>query len=507
MSQAARSEDAFNRYRAAQMLELAEWAAGAYGRLSRAQVLAVAEAAAKAGEASAESLAQRAQSETGFGVVDHKVIKNRLCSRGIFDYYKDEDFVNHRVDAEAKIVEVPKPAGVVFALTPSTNPVATVFFKIILCLLTRNAVVIGAHPKAIECCSEATHIMAEAAEKAGAPKGLIQIVPEPNLEVINFIMGSPNVDVILATGGTPMVRAAYSSGNPALGVGPGNAPAYVDPSADLKRAAKSLADSKAFDNSILCTNESAIIAHEAIIEDLKRALRAEGCHVCSEAEREKIEESLFPVGKFNVALLGQSARAIAKASGIEVSHNTRVLVVPLERVGDDYPLSGEKLCPVLGLLPVHSFETGLSASRTMLRRTGGGHSAAIHARDSSVILRYGAALNVLRIAVNAPCSTGAAGFDTNLAPTMTVGTGYFGRSAVSENLRPHHLVNWTRVAFDKDPAVEFPSFEGLSLDPRPHRQDANGGLPDLDPKAAELREEIRQIILEELKAAISGLKV
>jgi acyl-CoA reductase-like NAD-dependent aldehyde dehydrogenase len=507
MPETARSEDGFNRYRAAQMLELAEWAAGAYARLSRAKVLAIAEAAANAGEASAESLAQRACSETGFGVAEHKIIKNRLCSRGIFDYYKDEDFVSHRVDAETKMVEVPKPAGVVFALTPSTNPVATIFFKILLCLLTRNAVVIGAHPKAIDCCTQATRIMAEAAEAAGAPRGLIQIVPEPNLEVINFIMQSPSVDVILATGGTPMVRAAYSSGNPALGVGPGNAPAYVDRSADLKRAAKCLADSKAFDNSILCTNESAIIAHEDIVEDLKRALRSEGCYVCSEAERDKLEECLFPVGKFNVALLGKSAREIAKAGGIDVPHNTRVLVVPLERVGDDYALSGEKLCPVLGLLPVHNYETALNASRTMLRRTGGGHSAAIHARDAAVILRYGAALNVLRIAVNSPCSTGAAGFDTNLAPTMTVGTGFFGRSAVAENLRPHHLVNWTRVAFDKDPAVEFPSFEGLSLDPAPRLHGGDAPQLDIDPKAAELREEIRQIILEELRAAISGLKV
>ncbi len=497
----------FSEYRATQMLDLGKWAAGSFAGYSRAKALAIAEAAAKAGEAEAERLAGLAQQETGFGVAAHKVIKNRLCSIGIFDFYKDDDFVSHRVDAAAKMVEVPKPAGVVFALTPSTNPVATVFFKVILCLLTRNAIVIGAHPKAIDCCTQATRIMAEAAENAGAPKGLIQIVPAPKLEIIDAIMRSPKVDVILATGGTPMVRAAYSSGNPALGVGPGNAPAYVDPSADLARSARCLAESKAFDNSILCTNESAVLAHKDIAEDLKRRLRSEGCHLCSEEERNKLEELLFPYAKFNVAMIGKPAREIAKEAGFHVAHNTKVLVAPLERVGDDYPLSQEKLCPVLGFLEVPNFAAGLSAARSMLRHSGGGHSAAVHAKDPEVILRYGAALNVLRIAVNAPCSTGASGFDTHLAPTMTVGTGFFGRSAVGENLRPHHLVNWTRVAFDKDPVVAFPPFDGLSLESTAPTWPQDGEALSLDPQASELREEIRQIVLEELKAAISGLKV
>lgn len=508
MEPKAANDGAFSEFRAAQMLDLAKWAAASYATYSRADVLRIAEAAAKAGESQAEALGRLAQEETGFGVAKHKTIKNRLCSIGLYDAYKDEDFVNHRVDAARKTVEVPRPAGVVFALTPSTNPVATVYFKILLCLMTRNAVVVGAHPRAMQCCTNATHLMREAAEAAGAPKGLIQIVPEADLEIVDYIMRSPVTDVILATGGVAMVRAAYASGNPALGVGPGNAPAYVDPSADLKRAAKALTDSKAFDNSILCTAESAIIAHKAIAEDLKRALRAEGCYICTEDERTVLEDALFPVGKFNIGLLGKTAKEIAEACGFNVPHNTRVLVVPMERVGDDYPLSQEKLCPVLGLYEAPQFETALSAACAMLRRAGGGHSAAIHATDPAVILRYGSTVNVLRVVVNTPCSTGAAGFDTHLAPTMTVGTGFFGRSAVGENLRPHHLVNWTRIAFEKDEAVDFPSFEGLSLE----RAKLGGvgeddRLAAFEPKAAELREEIRQIILEELRAAISGLKV
>ncbi len=497
-----------NEHRAAQMLDLAGWAAAEFATFEREDVLRIAQAAANAGAAKAEYYAEWAQRETGFGVAEHKAIKNHLCSTGIFDCYKDDDFVSFKVDEAKKIVEVPKPAGVIFALTPSTNPIATVFFKIVLCLLTRNSIVLGAHPAAIECCTDAVNTMARAAEDAGAPTGVIQVVPEPDLDVISFIMSSPKTDVILATGGTPMVRAAYSSGNPALGVGPGNAPAYVDKSADLDRAAKCLADSKSFDNSILCTNESAIIAHNEIAAPLRKALRKHGCHICSDEERDKVEDALFPLGRFNVGLLGRSAKEIAKACDIKVPHNTRVIVVPLKRTGDDYPLSGEKLCPVLGLYEVPSWQAGLTACKSMLRRSGGGHSAAVHASEPGVILRFGAELNVLRVAINTPCSTGAAGFDTNLAPTMTIGTGFFGRSSVAENLRPDHLVNWTRIAYDKDAKVDFHSFDGLSL----HTPDAPSvasmhGGEAYDADAVVLREDIRAIILEELREAIAGLKV
>ncbi len=375
------SDSKLNDHRAGQMLDLAGWAASEYGKFRRQDVLRIAEAAAKAGAAKAEQYAEWAQRETCFGVVKHKAIKNHLCSTGIFDCYKDEDFVNHRIDEAKKIVEIPKPAGVVFALTPSTNPVATLYFKVILCLMTRNAVVIGAHPAAIESCTDAARTLAKAAEDAGAPKGVIQIVSEPNLDIINYIMASPKTDVILATGGTAMVRAAYSSGNPALGVGPGNAPAYVDVSADVNRAAKCLADSKAFDNSILCTNESVAIVHKDIAEPLKKALRKQGCHICSLEERGKVEDALFPLNRFNVGLLGRTAREIAEACGFKVPHNTRVLITPLERIGDDYPLSREKLCPVLGYYEVPDWRSGLTNSRSMLRRSGGGHSAAVHAND------------------------------------------------------------------------------------------------------------------------------
>jgi acetaldehyde dehydrogenase/alcohol dehydrogenase len=499
--------------RAEEMLHRAEWALSVYGQFDRAAVLRVAAAAAEAGAAKAADYAKWAVEETGFGVVEHKTIKNELCSRGLYEHYKDQDFTGYRLDPARKMIEVARPAGVIFALTPSTNPVCTVFYKILLALLTRNAIVISPHPMAKACCADAALTMAAATEAAGAPDGIVQVIAEPNLEIINRLMKSPRTSVILATGGTPMVRAAYGSGNPALGVGPGNCPDYVDASADVNEAARHIAHSKSFDNSILCTNDSAVIVHAAVATQLQRAMTREGCHFVGESERSRVEEVLFPGGSFNIAMLGRDAVTIAKACGLTVARNTRVLVVPLERIGDDYPLSREKLCPVLGYYRVENAEAGLNACRAMVRRNGAGHSAAIYSSDPEMILRFGAELNVLRIVVNAPCSVGAAGFDTHLAPTMTVGTGFFGRSSVAENVGPQHLIQWVRVAFNKQAGVDLGRFEGLALAApedgaldAPPAGRARSGAP-ATPAATDgdgLRSEIRQIILEELASLRAG---
>ncbi len=498
MGQVAQKAATASGHRAEAMLHRAEWALSVYSRFDRAAVLRVAAAAAEAGAAKAADYAKWAVEETGFGVVAHKTVKNELCSRGLFEHYKGEDFTGYRVDQARKTIEVARPAGVILALTPSTNPVCTVFYKILLALLTRNAIVVSPHPMAKACCTDAALTLARAAEAAGAPDGIIQVVAEPSLEIIDRLMTSPRTSVILATGGSPMVRAAYGSGNPALGVGPGNCPDYVDASADVGAAARHIAHSKSFDNSVLCTNDSAVIAHAAVAAQLKRAMTREGCHFVAEGERARVEEVLFPGGKFNPAMLGRDAATIAKACGLTVARNTRVLVVPLERIGDDYPLSREKLCPVLGYYQVESAAAGLSACRAMVRRDGAGHSAAIYAADPQLILRFGAELKVLRIVVNAPCSVGAAGFQTHLAPSMTVGTGFFGRSSVAENVGPRHLVQWVKLAYDKDAGVDLARFEGLSLG-APAAAAAAPGVPQVAaPASGDLRAEIRQIILEEL---------
>ena len=263
-------------FQAARVVERARWAASIYSNYRRADVLRIAKAVADLGAETARFYADWAVDETGFGNPDHKEVKNRLCSEGIYEYYKDQDFISQRVNEEKGIIEIPRPAGVIFALTPSTNPVCSVFFKALLCLLTRNAVVISPHPAAKECCTDAVNQIAEVAQAAGAPDGIVQVIEEPKLPIIETIMHSDRIDLILATGGSLMVRAAYSSGNPALGVGPGNCPAYVDKSADVEHAAKEIAQSKAFDRSILCTNESAVIANKKVSDQLVLAMQKNG---------------------------------------------------------------------------------------------------------------------------------------------------------------------------------------------------------------------------------------
>lgn len=496
--------------RARMMLERARWAAAAFARLDRETTLRIAEAAAEAGFAKAQAYAEWAVKETGFGVAEHKKIKNELCSRGLFEYYRNELLVGTKIDAERKIVEVARPAGVVFALTPSTNPVSTVYFKIICALMTRNAVIVSPHPLAKACCADAARTMAEAATRAGAPDGAVQVIEEPTIPLINAIMGDPRTDVILATGGTAMVRAAHSSGNPAIGVGPGNAPVLVDASADLAKAAKRIVSSKSFDNSVLCTNESVLIAEAAIADKLVRHMQSEGAYLCSEEEAGKLRAYLFAGDKFNVKALGRDASWIANEAGIRVPGKTKILLAPFELAVPEEPFAREKLCPVLGFIKVPNAQRGIEAARALLRYTGGGHSAAIHSRDPRTILAFTTAVNVLRVVVNAPCSTGAAGFDTNLAPSMTIGTGFFGRSSIGENVGPQHLVNWTRIAYNKDPSEAFGDFdhlepwdvqapdgtEGLDL-PRPRMSRSDDAL-------GEMREEIRKVIIEELRSLFMG---
>jgi acetaldehyde dehydrogenase / alcohol dehydrogenase len=519
--------------RARAMLQRAEWAARSFARYDKDTVDAIVRAAAQAGAAKAREYAEWAVRETGFGVVEHKVIKNVACSTGIAEYYAGHDYVTPKLDPEAKIVEIPRPAGVVLALTPSTNPVATVFFKALLALMTRNVVVLSPHPLAKECCADAARTMNAAAVAAGAPDGVIQVVDEPSVPLIDALMTDERTSVIVATGGVPVVRAAYSSGNPAIGVGPGNVPVLVDATADLPKAAARIVDSKSFDNSILCTNESVLIVQEEAATALIRQLRRAGAYLLEPAERDKVSALLFPGGRFDIRFVGKDATWIAAQAGIKVPATTRVLLAPFDLVVPEEPLAHEKLCPVLGLVRVPSARRGIDAARAVLRLSGRGHSAAIHSRDPHVIMEYGAAVEVLRVAVNVGNSLGSAGLETGLAPSMTVGTGFFGRSSVAENLHPSHLVQWTRLAYNNDRAEPFGDFTGLvpwqapagpvppypvASNQRDGQHPAGGGgrgsattarsakidfQPDASaPQESALREEIRRLIIEELSQLV-----
>jgi len=501
--------------RARQMLQRAAWATRTYANYDVAAVRRIVTAVASVAESKAEHYAAWAVRETGFGVVEHKVLKNRLCSRGLVDAYQAHDYVTPRVDEAQKVVEVPRPAGVIFALTPSTNPVSTVYFKVLLALMTRNAIVLSPHPYAKECCADAVHVLHVAAVEAGAPDGIIQVAEEPSIPLINALMSDPGTNVILATGGVPVVRAAYSSGNPAFGVGPGNVPVLVDATADLPNAAKRLVDSKSFDNSVLCTSESVAIVEEQVADRFLRELERQGAHVCSGDETTRLRDVVFMDGHFNTDMVGRAALDIAKRADVRCSPRTRVLVAPLDFAVPEEPLAHEKLCTVLGLVRVPTAARGIRTAAAVLRIGGAGHSAVIHSNDPKTVMAYAAAVPVLRVTVNAGGSTGSSGFDTNLAPSMTIGTGFVGRSSLGENLEPKHLVNWARIAYNSDPAEVMPSFAGLApghspVGPVPAYPVASNLVGAPQPAAGiaaaasdvDLREEIRRLVVEELATII-----
>jgi acyl-CoA reductase-like NAD-dependent aldehyde dehydrogenase len=519
-------------YQARQALQRAHWAASAFATYDRPSVLRIAEAVATAAHAQARHYAEWAVRETGFGVVEHKVIKNEACSLGVLDRYRDEDLVSPRIDPDGKMLSLPRPAGVILALTPSTNPVCSVFFKVILAILTRNAIVISPHPMARECCADAAGMLAAAATAAGAPDGVIQVVAEPTVPLIEALMSDPATDVIVATGGAAVVRAAHESGNPALGVGPGNVPVLADASADLPAAARLIAESKAFDNSVLCTNESVLIVQESAADKLLRELRQQQAVMLDDSSRDRLRAYLFPDGRLNGQAIGRDAAWIAEQAGIRVPARTRVLLAPIDMVVTEEPFAREKLCPVLAVVTALTPERGIEAARAVVRLGGAGHSAAIHSTDEHVIMRYAARVPVLRVAVNVGNSTGSAGLTTNLAPSMTLGTGFIGRSSIGENLEPRHLVNWTRVAYNAAPAVPFGNFADVAVWHQPAGavpsyprasnldQPAHSGVgpaarrtepggersagdrADTEVGTAAVREQLRALIIEELTQLI-----
>lgn len=502
------------------MLERARWAARAYADYDQAGVAAIVSAVADAAHAAADRFAAEAVAETGMGVVADKVIKNRACSRGIVDFYRGQDYVSPRVNTASKIVEIPRPAGVVLALTPTTNPVSTVYFKVILALMTRNAVVVAPHPRAKRCSADAARLLAEAAVAAGAPDGVVQWIDEPSIPLVEALMGDERTDVIVATGGTGVVRAAYSSGTPALGVGPGNVPVFVDASADIAAAAKHIVDSKAFDNSVLCTNESVLIVEESVAPALTSAMTRAGAHVLDEDGAARLRAFMFHDGHLNTDVVGRDAAWIAGQAGIRVTPKTRVLVAPFGQVIGEEMLAHEKLSPVLGMTTVPDAGRGIRAARAVVRIGGAGHSAAIHSENPAVITEFATQVPVLRVSVNVGNSTGSSGLDTNLAPSMTIGTGFVGRSSLGDNLQPDNLMNWTRIAYNSDPSVVMPQFAGIdpwhaptgpvpeypraSNDrdvPAPQRRSPSVSRP-ADPSIEALRAELRALVVEELAQLI-----
>jgi acetaldehyde dehydrogenase (acetylating) len=416
---------------------------------SQQEVDRICAAMADAVHRDAARLGQLAYEETGYGVPGHKRIKIEFASRTVWESIRDVPTVGVlRRDAEARVVEIGWPVGVIVGLCPSTNPNSTAVYKVLISVKARNGCVIGPHPSATRCTLEAVRLMAEAGERAGMPRGLVSCMEQVSLPGSQELMRHYATSLILATGGTPMVRAAHSTGKPALGVGPGNVPVYVDRSADVLDAADAIVNSKAFDCSTICATEQSVVADEPVAAALRAEMERLGAYWVDAAEKAALERTVFGAGGgMNPAAVGKTPQQLARLAGIDVPPHARILVAELDRVGREEPLSAEKLTTVLGWYVEKGWRAGCERCIALLRFGGDGHSLVIHATDEDVILAFGIEKPAFRILVNTWGTLGAIGATTGVMPAMTLAPGGVGGAVVSDNITVTHLLNVKRLAY------------------------------------------------------------
>lgn len=408
----------------------------------------VAEIAAACAENSV-MLAKMAAEETGFGVWQDKVLKNMLGSTMTYEHIKNLKTVGFiKEDKENGIYEVGVPMGVVAALIPSTNPTSTTMYKALISVKAGNAIVISPHPNAKNCIIKTAEIIESAAKRAGAPNGLIQCITLPTMEATDALLKHRDVGIILATGGEAMVRAAYSSGNPALGVGPGNGPAYIEKTADIKAAVRRIIDSKTFDNGTICASEQSIVTEYCIEDKVIAELKAQGGYFLADDESDQLAGFILRSnGTMNPKIVGKSAVKIAAMAGISIPDGTKVLISRQTAVGRNIPYSREKLCPILAFYVEDNWESACRRCIEILNNEGAGHTMTIHSEDEQVIREFALQKPVSRLLVNTPGALGGVGATTNLAPALTLGCGAVGGSATSDNVGPLNLMNIRRVAY------------------------------------------------------------
>lgn len=431
--------------------------------LSQERIDAIVTAMAEAVTPHAEALARMAVEETGYGVVADKVQKNLFGSRQVYEFIRPMKTVGiiGRIE-DRKVVEIAEPFGVVAAIVPSTNPTSTAIYKVLIALKARCPIVISPHPSAARCITHTVEIMAEAAARAGAPAGSIGWMTTVTLEGTQELMKSREVAVILATGGMGLVRAAYSAGKPAYGVGPGNAPCYVERTADLDKAARDIMTGKTFDNGVLCSSPNSVVVDEAIAEECRRRFQALGAYFLNDSEADALAKLLVTPQRLpNPAVVGKSAAYIAEKAGIRAPEGTTALIAPLAGVGRDFPLSIEKLAPVLSWYVVRDWREGCERCIQILRYGGMGHTMSIHSRNEDVILQFGLRKPAFRICVNTPTTHGSIGLTTGLDPAMTLGCGGWGGNITSDNISPRHLLNIKRLAYEVRPATPSTTMAGV----------------------------------------------
>ena len=432
------------------LIKQAKEAQKALAAMDQGQIDRIAEAVSRAGAEHARRLAEMAVEETGFGIVEHKEIKNRFSSVTVYEAIKDLKTIGVLAeDKEHKTVDIGVPVGIVAGLVPSTNPTSTIFYKSLICLKAGNPIIFSPHPNAVKCIAAAVEVVAKAAESAGAPKGAVSCIMNPTLDATNALMKHDDTRMILATGGGAMVKAAYSSGTPAIGVGAGNGPAYIHKTADVPKAVKRILDSKTFDNGTICASEQSIIVERAMEPTVTQELKRQGAYILSDEEHAKLSKFILRAnGTMNPAIVGKSVETVAKLAGLDnVPATARVLVARETGVGRGYPFSNEKL----GLIWAYYVEEDEAAvfrrSAEILEWEGAGHTYSIHSEDPELVRRLSMAVPASRIMVNTPSALGGIGATTNLFPALTLGCGAVGGSSSSNNIGPLDLINIKRVAW------------------------------------------------------------
>lgn len=397
----------------------------------------------------AEKLGKMAEDETGFGKWQDKIVKNTFASKTVYEYIKDLKTVGIiNEDKDKRIVEVAVPVGVIAGLIPSTNPTSTAIYKAMIAIKAGNSIIFSPHPMAQKCILETVRILSEAAVAAGAPEGAIGCMSIPTMQGTDQLMKHSDISLILATGGTPMVKAAYSSGNPAIGVGPGNGPAFIEKSADIPLAVKRILDSKTFDNGTICASEQSIVVEACIKEEVVSQLKAQGAYFLSKEEADILAGFILRSnGSMNPQIVGKSVYAIAKMANLKIPTGARVLIAEETGVGQMYPYSREKLAPILGFYCEENWEKACEKCIEILNNEGAGHTLIIHSNNEAIIREFALKKPVSRVLVNTPGVHGGIGATTNLVPALTLGCGAVGGGATSDNVGPMNLLNIRRLAY------------------------------------------------------------
>lgn len=484
-----RDRDLISIQEARELVARAAAAQKKFSAFSQEQVDVVVEACAKAAADNAESLARTAVEETGYGNVPDKIIKNTLAAVEVPRAIRAMRTVGIlREDREKGIVEVASPVGVVAAVIPCTNPTSTAIYKTLISIKAQNAIVLSPHPAAIKCICQAAALLDRAALTVGAPEGLINCMQHTTLEGTRELMRHHDVGVILATGGTGLVRAAYGSGKPAYGVGPGNVPAFIERTADVRKAVADIIAGKTFDYGTICSSEQAIVAEEPVRELALEECRRQGAYFLSPEEMEKVGRLLILPGTHtpNTKIVGRPATMIAEMAGITVRPATRVLIARLEpeQVGREFPLSAEKLSPILAFYAAPNLAAGIALCRRLLEFGGLGHTCSIHSQNRAAILEFGAAMPAFRVVVNSAAVHGSIGYSTNLFPAMTLGCGTPGGNITSDNIGPQHLMNIKRIAWES---------RGIEHRTIPADQRMAGATPLAAPEAVQAKSSVAPV--------------